>query len=231
MVSRRDYLLIASAGAPAGDAYGLALARPDAPTTRTTPCVMCPSDTHDSDKELAWARRIRAGDASAFESLFSAYYASLLRFTFGYVKARSVAEELVQDTFFHLWLQRERWEVRETVRAYLYTATRNRALNWLRRRAMEQRWTDNADDSTDVAFVPRMERADERAQMTELDAAIHAAIDQLPPRCRETFVLSRQHHLSHEQIADVMGISVKTVQEQMGRALRALRHSLAEWLE
>jgi RNA polymerase sigma-70 factor (ECF subfamily) len=67
--------------------------------------------------------------------------------------------------------------------------------------------------------------------LAELDRAIRAAVDRLPPRCREAFQLSREHQLSYEQIAETMGTSVKTVQEQIGRALRALRSSLAEWLQ
>lgn len=191
-----------------------------------------PLDPHDSDHELELVHRIRGGDAAAFEALFTAYYEPLLRFAFGYVKTRGVAEELVQDVFFHLWAQRERWDVQDTVRAYLYATARNRSLNWLRRGAVEQRWAERveADGDGDATF-PRLERADERLRLAELDAAIRAAIDRLPPRCRETFVLSRYHHLTYEQIAEVMGTSVKTVQEQIARALRALRAGLAPWLD
>ena len=201
---------------------------------------MASSDPRNADVELELIRRVREGDTGAFEVLFTTYYEPLLRFALVYVKIRGVAEELVQDVFFHLWSQRERWDVQDTVRAYFYATTRNRALNWLRRGALEQRWADrvNADidadgdpDETARAIFPRSERADERLRVAELDAAIHAAVDRLPPRCREAFVLSREHHLTYEQIGEVMGISVKTVQEQIARALRSLRVSLASWLE
>lgn len=192
---------------------------------------MAATDPRDSDVELQLIRRVRDGDSGAFETLFVTYYEPLLRFAFGYVKIPGVAEELVQDVFFHLWAQRERWDVQDTVRAYLYAATRNRSLNWLRRGALEQRWADRAGVDDADGIFPRSERADERLGVAELDAAIRAAIDRLPPRCRETFVLSREHHLTYEQIAEVMGISVKTVQEQIARALRALRAGLAPWLE
>jgi RNA polymerase sigma-70 factor (ECF subfamily) len=190
------------------------------------------SDAERSDRDAHWVESVRRGDSTAFEALFLTYYERLVRFVYGYVKTRSVAEEVVQDVFFNIWSQRERWEVKGAVRTYLYAATRNRALNRLRRGDLEQRWTDGGVDEADVAaLVPRIALADERVELAELDAAIRQAIDRLPPRCRETFVLSRQHHLSYEQIALVMEISVKTVQEQIARALRSLRASLATWLE
>jgi RNA polymerase sigma-70 factor (ECF subfamily) len=188
------------------------------------------SAPRDSAHELELARRIRDGDAAAFEALFTAHYEALLRYAFSYMKTRTLAEELVQDVFFTLWAQRERLEIQDTVRAYLYASTRNRALNWMRRRALEQEWARQVNTAGDP-ILPRRERADEYVHTAELSAAIRAAIDQLPPRSREAFVLSRHHHLTYEQIAEVMGISVKTVQEQIARALRALRARLAGWLE
>jgi RNA polymerase sigma-70 factor (ECF subfamily) len=190
------------------------------------------SDAERSDRDAQWVQRVRHGDSPAFEGLFLAYYERLVRFVYGYVKTRSAAEEVVQDVFFNIWSHHERWEVQGAVRTYLYAAARNRALNRLRRSDLEQRWAESvADDEDVVAVVPRVPQANERVELVELDAAIRHAIDQLPPRCRETFVLSRQHHLSYEQIAQVMEISVKTVQEQIARALRSLRTSLAIWLE
>jgi RNA polymerase sigma-70 factor (ECF subfamily) len=189
------------------------------------------SDAEPSDRDAQWVRSVRRSDTAAFEALFLTYYERLVRFVYGYVKSRSVAEEVVQDVFFNIWSQRDRWEVQGAVRTYLYAATRNRALNRIRRSALEQRWADGMGEDDATAILPRIAQANERVELTELDAAIRHAIDQLPPRCRETFVLSRQHQLSYEQIAQVMQISVKTVQEQIARALRSLRTSLATWLE
>lgn len=194
---------------------------------------MSTSDLRGSDPEIEMVHAVRDGDVAAFEALVKTYYEPLLRFAFGYVKSRVVGEELLQDVFFHLWEQRAQWEVRDTVRGYLFAATRNRALNWLRRVALEQRWADGAaaDGNGDLAILPRPQSPDERLALAELDEAIRAAIEQLPPRCRETFILSRLHHLSHEQIGEVMGVSEKTVQAQIGKALHSLRQALAPWRE
>jgi RNA polymerase sigma-70 factor (family 1) len=181
--------------------------------------------------ELELMERIRLGDTAAFDVLFTANYEPLLRFAYTYMRSRAAAEEVVQDVFLKFWAQRERCVIRETVRQYLFAATRNQALNRLRRGQLEYQWVtkaQQADGATTV--VPRARLADEETRVAELDSAIRAAVDRLPKRCREAFLLSREHRFTYEQIAELMGISVKTVQEQIGRALRALRISLADWL-
>jgi RNA polymerase sigma-70 factor (ECF subfamily) len=193
------------------------------------------SPAPDADRalnELALARRVQAGDSVAFEALFTAYYEPLLRYAVGYVKSRAAAEEMVQDVFLTCWVQREQWQIEGSVKGYLYAMTRNRALNWLRRSTVERRWASTIERApAPMRLLPRQDPADEATRMAELDRAIRAAVDRLPPRCREAFQLSREHQLSYEQIAEAMGTSVKTVQEQIGRALRSLRNSLSEWLQ
>lgn len=187
----------------------------------------------DTARDLECIERVRAGDARAFEALFAGYYEPMVRYAFGLVQVRAIAEELVQDVFVNLWERRERWTVQSSIRTYLFGATRNRALNWLRHATLHRQWAESIDPLDDSAtpLVPRVAGADEHVRLVELRAAILRAIEQLPGRRRETFLLSREHHLTYEQIAEVMGVSVKTVEEQIARALRSLRASLAQWLE
>jgi RNA polymerase sigma-70 factor, ECF subfamily len=199
-----------------------------APRSETSPS---PAESDRAPLELALAERVRDGDTAAFETLFTAYYEPLLRYAVGYVKSRPAAEEMVQDVFLTCWVQREQWQVEGSVKGYLYAMTRNRALNWLRRGSVERRWAASVERTPGASrLVPRQDPADQATRLAELDRAIRAAVDRLPPRCREAFQLSREHQLSYEQIAETMGTSVKTVQEQIGRALRALRLSLADWV-
>ncbi len=177
------------------------------------------------DAELV--RRIRAGDERALEIVFRAHYAGMASFVQRYVRSADVAEELVQDVFFKLWSKREHLAEIETLRTYLFRAARNTALNHLRRLKLERRWQEEqvaGDDSP--AFV-----ADDEAAWTEVDAAVQEAIGRLPPRCREIFLLSRDGGLTYAEIARALGISVKTVETQMGRALKSLRVSLRPFRE
>jgi len=173
------------------------------------------------------AERIRRGDAGAFEALFREHHPGLCRFAEGYVRDPAVAEELVQDVFFELWRGRAGWELRTTLRAYLYGAVRNRALNHLKRAGRERGWLARLRGEGDPADPsPSPERA---AAESEAAAAVARAIARLPARARMVVELRWQHGLRHGEIAEVMGISVKGVENQLGRALKALRGMLGDF--
>ncbi|HEX2780287.1 MAG TPA: RNA polymerase sigma-70 factor [Gemmatimonadaceae bacterium] len=169
--------------------------------------------------------RIRQGDQGAFDTLFRAHYAALVRHVEGMLRRRDVAEEVVQDVMLELWRRRETLVVDDSLRAYLYRATRNRALNHLRHEAIVRR--SEPELTPDPESRPR---GDAELVLEELDAAIKRAVAELPDRCREVFELSRMRGLKYSEIASTLGISVKTVEAQMGKALRLLRASLAGWL-
>jgi RNA polymerase sigma-70 factor (ECF subfamily) len=171
-------------------------------------------------------RRIRAGDERALEEVFRAHYTGMASFVQRYVFAPDIAEELVQDIFVKLWSRREQLSEIESFKTYLYRAVRNQALNWLRRRKLERRWEEEQDPEP-AALVA----TDDIATQGEVAAAVKAAIGRLPPRCREIFLLSRDGGLTYNDIARTLDISVKTVETQMGRALKSLRNSLASFRE
>jgi RNA polymerase sigma-70 factor (ECF subfamily) len=167
--------------------------------------------------------RIRRGDPAAFEALFRAHYQSMCTFALRYTDSAAVAEELVQDVFAAVWVDRLRWPGPANRRAYLLTAVRNRALNAGRRRRMEQDWVDaeivGGEPFVDTsAAVPRRE-----------DPAAHAelarAMSSLPERCRLVMHLRWREGMSYADIAAVMGISTKGVENQLARGLRALRRA------
>ncbi|MFN8570586.1 MAG: RNA polymerase sigma-70 factor [Gemmatimonadaceae bacterium] len=176
--------------------------------------------------DAALVQRIREGDERALEIVFRAHYAGLAAFVQRYVQAPDVAEELVQDIFLKLWSRRQQLTDIESLRTYLFRAVRNQALNWLRRRKLERRWEEeHSDEAEPVTTIA----ADDDASEQEITQAVRYAVDRLPPRCREIFLLSRDGGLTYNEIAKALDISVKTVETQMGRALKALRISLASW--
>ncbi len=126
----------------------------------------------------------------------------------------------------HLWERCDAGDVPLLTTAYLYTAARNRALKHLRHRRVVARWAERVAS----APLPTGPQADERLRTREMAEAIRRAIDALPDRCRQIFLLSREKYLSYAEIAEVLGISVKTVETQMWRALKSLRKSLAPYL-
>ena len=169
--------------------------------------------------------RLRQGDDDAYEAIFRQWYAPLVATTTALLRDRGPAEEVVQDVLLELWRRRENLTFETSLRAYLFQAARNRALNYIRRQRVEAR-----GESTIAAGMPTPEAADSEAREGELNVAIQAAIAGLPDRCREVFELSRIHGLKYSEIATQLGISVKTVEAQMGKALRVMREKLAPWL-
>jgi RNA polymerase sigma-70 factor (ECF subfamily) len=169
--------------------------------------------------------RLRRGEDAAYETIFRQWYAPLVAMTTALLRDRGPAEEVVQDVLLELWRRRESITFETSLRAYLFQAARNRALNHLRRLRVEAR-----GEATIAAGMPTVEAADSEAREAELNAAIQAAIAGLPDRCREVFELSRVNGLKYSEIATRLGISVKTVEAQMGKALRVMREKLAPWL-
>jgi RNA polymerase sigma-70 factor (ECF subfamily) len=124
-----------------------------------------------------------------------------------------------------LWRRRESLASDGSAQAYLFQAARNRVLNHLRHLKIEQR--SEPEIAGDSSSTPH---ADAEVTHEELSAAVQDAVRSLPDRCREVFELSRVHGLKYAEIATELGISVKTVEAQMGKALRTLRERLAAWL-
>ena len=175
------------------------------------------------DRELLG--RLRQGDEAAYEAIFRQWYAPLVATTTVLLRDRGPAEEVVQDVLLELWRRRDSITFETSLRAYLFQAARNRGLNYLRRQRVEAR-----GEATIAAAMPTPEPADSEARESELNVAIQSAIAGLPDRCREVFELSRIQGLKYSEIATELGISVKTVEAQMGKALRVMREKLAPWL-
>ncbi len=168
---------------------------------------------------------LRNGEEPAFDAIFRAHYAGLVRFAESILGDRGAAEEICQDVLLELWRRRESIRVETSLQSYLFRAARNRALNAVRHDNVVRR-----EGAAIAAASPTVPRADEATYHAEMDRAVEAAVATLPPRCREIFELSRFHGLTYNEIAVAMGISAKTVEAQMGKALRVLRDRLAPWL-
>ena len=175
------------------------------------------------DRELLL--RIQAGDEGAYDSVFRTWYPVLVRVATALLREVDAAEEVAQDVMLELWRRRHLLDTDVSLRAYLLRSIRNRSLNHLRhlrvRRQSEAEIeaTYNAPLGSDQPVVAK-----------ELSDAVQAAIRELPPRCREVFELSRVHGLRYAEIAEALEISQKTVEAQMGKALKLMRQRLALWL-
>ena len=177
-----------------------------------------------------WVARIRESDRAAFEALVRHYSDPLCAFIYNNTRDVEATKELVQDLFLWIWRHRHEWDVRGGLTTYLYRSARNHAVSYVRHDRLERRWQEEMSLAGNLEFErPSAVRPDDDAGTAELSAAIERAVGSLPERCRQVFTLNRQHHLTYREIAETLGISVKTVEVHMGRALAALRRQLTDW--
>lgn len=169
---------------------------------------------------------LRAGDAHAYEAVFREYHARLCSFAYSYLENRSEAEEIVQDLFLALWQKREQLEVRTSLRAYLFTAVRNRVLNRSARARLEKMHLEQLDP-TDFE-TGESTAVEEHISSEQIAARVQAAMTELPTGCRRVLQLRWQNGLSYAEIAEALGISVKGVENQLARARKSLRQRLGD---
>ncbi len=190
------------------------------------------SERSDAERERAWVAGIKAGDEAAFDAVFTTYYQLLCRYATSILGSADAAEDVVQSVFVAIWNFREAWELRRTLKLYLYTAVRNSAVQELRKRRTRQRLNDLhvRPDAMDAESDSPTWAADTSVEQAELLDSLERAVAALPPRGQQAYRLHRDHGLTYDEIADVMGISPKTVSVHIGRALLALRKALAAHL-
>jgi RNA polymerase sigma-70 factor (ECF subfamily) len=169
-----------------------------------------------------WAQRIRASDEDAFAEFFRAIYSQMVKFAWRYTRSESDAHDVVQESFVKLWKLRENVDPNQSLRAYLYQIVRSRALNYLRDKKDHTSIEDTNQNTLKVqnkVLANVLENENYDKKMGEL-------ISELPDRQREAMELSRFEGLNHDEIADVMQISPRTVNNHIVAALKTLRK---EW--
>lgn len=171
-------------------------------------------------------KALSEGDITHFEMLFKTYYQPLCHYAYTFLHDKEDAEEIVQSTFLLVWERRENLAIRTSVRPYLYAMVRNACLNVLKHNKIKQRHAGEemalADRSHDAVM--------HTISSIELEQRIRLAMDELPGQCRVVFKLSRFEELKYSEIAEQLNISVKTVENHMGKALRIMREQLKDYL-
>jgi len=179
-----------------------------------------------TDNQLRWIEGLKAGEKSVFDEIFRAYYEELVGFCLRYIPDQDMACEIVQDMFVKLWIRREDLFVTISLKAYLYKATRNHALNYLNQLKIQDKYKSYIGFQTlDGGNSPL-----DKLQESDLEEEIKRAVLSLPERRRKVFEMSRHEGLKNKQIAEKLNISVKTVENQMTKALEFLRNSLKDYL-
>ncbi|TDB65981.1 RNA polymerase sigma-70 factor [Arundinibacter roseus] len=184
--------------------------------------------TCPSRMEVLFKKVVQDGDYVAYRELFTRYYRSLCTYAMRVVVVREVAEEVVSDVFVKLWKNREQIEVHTSFEAYMYRAVRNQSLDYLKLR-MHRVYERESLESIqwNLAYADHYTPAEE-VVFNEFYDRMERYINDLPRQCQLIFRMSREEGLRYREIADQLKISIKTVETQMGRALKVLRERVPE---
>jgi RNA polymerase sigma-70 factor, ECF subfamily len=163
---------------------------------------------------------------AAFEQLFKTHFRGLHAYAITILKDEMMGEEIVQNVFYKFWEKREQLAIETSPKAYLYKAVYHDCLNHLKHKKVKSAHAMHVVRQSN----DQVENASGKILQDELKEHIHEAMNELPEQCRTIFQLSRYEGLKYQEIADEMGLSVKTIENQMGKALKLLRIKLVEFL-
>ena len=158
-------------------------------------------------------------DAQAYKQLFLLFYPSLVPFAISIIKSKELAEEIVSDVFIKIWEKRSQLDKVENLSYYLFTAVKNKCLNQLH--SQQNRAGININDTV-MEFKSLYHDPEQKLISAEMINQIQQAIQELPPRCRLIFKLVKEEGLKYKEVAELLQVSVKTVENQMSLAFKKI---------
>jgi RNA polymerase sigma-70 factor, ECF subfamily len=169
---------------------------------------------------------IQSGDIKVFEQLFRELYAPLCSYANKIVNDKDKAEEIVQDIFYGIWKNKEKLEIKISIKSYLYKAVQNNCLQLIQHQHVEDKYRQHViANLVEYQIDPVREM-----EVNEMNSAIEKTLESLPERCRQIFNMSRFDGLKYKEIAQKLDISTKTVEANMGKALNAFRQNLKHFV-
>ncbi|WP_205529390.1 RNA polymerase sigma-70 factor [Taibaiella koreensis] len=161
-----------------------------------------------------------------FEQVFKSHFKALHAYACTILQEEAMAEEIVQQVFFKLWEKRDQVNIQQSLNAYLYRSVYNECLNYLKHKKVRKAHQSHTLYTAGTAS----DQVSRKVIARELEEKIADALNQLPEQCRTIFQMSRFEELKYREIADKLNLSVKTVENQMGKALKIMRMQLVEYL-
>ncbi len=161
-----------------------------------------------------------------YKALFNEHYSRMVSYAFNFLKEQEASEEVAQEVFYQLWINRNKTDIKSLISSYLYRAVRNRCINLIKHIEIREKYKQF--NSTEIA--QKEEEEVDTLTISELDQKIRTAIDQMPQQRKKIFIMSRYDEMTYKEIAEKMNLSKKTIENQMGKALKYLREELKEYL-
>nr|WP_319511162.1 RNA polymerase sigma-70 factor [uncultured Draconibacterium sp.] len=185
------------------------------------------------EKQKYLLKKLKSGDEGTYISLFEEYYVGLCAYSRRYVGRKDIAEDIVSETFFKIWENRKKLEITGSIKSYLFQAVANNSLHHLRKLKKEEKLDDyfSGTESENIGFKEVAENITENSLLIkELHSRIEEAVNLLPPQQQTAFRLKRFEGKKNKEIADEMGLAVKTVEMHLSKAVISLRKNLQDYL-
>lgn len=185
----------------------------------------------DADNDLFV--KIKQGSMDAFETLYFDMQPRMYAFSRKFIEDKEVARDIIQEIFFEFWEKRFDTEIKTSVNAYLFKILHNKCLNHIRDTKIRGQYVDFIDikfKEAELLFFDQDQESYKSIFLKEIEDICNASIEHLPESCREIFILSRRQGMSNKEIADRLDISVRTVENQIYKALKILKANLKDYL-
>jgi RNA polymerase sigma-70 factor (family 1) len=170
--------------------------------------------------------RLKKGEEIAYEMLFKEYYKVLTIFAVKYLKDLEASKELVQELFVHIYEKRENLDINSSLKSYLFRSVHNRCINSINAQKIRDRYAEHYNKTSDF----KTNTLEQDVNVSELENALHIAINNLPPKCKAIFKMNRFEGLSNHEIAEKLTLSKRTVETQISKALKILRVKLEPYM-
>jgi RNA polymerase sigma-70 factor (family 1) len=169
--------------------------------------------------EKEFIQKLKSGDRSAYKNLFSQYYSWLCNYVYKLTNDNSIAEDLVQEVFINLWEKREQINISSSLKNYLFRACHNQFLQHLRKEKIRIKFLNS------IQYEVLFDNYDSESKKIHEDKLekLNSLISQLPPKCKDIFTKSKLQKMKYKDIAIELNISIKTVENQMSKALKFLK--------
>jgi len=182
---------------------------------------------HKHNQDLYFFSRLKLGDEDAFDYLFNYYYPGLVVYAGKFLVNNHLAEEIVQGVFMKLWQDKRYIEINSSVKSYIFQSVKNKCLDILKHRKIKDDYARKVLNEQELSNEATWDTYIE----SELYVILIREIEKLPAECQKVFKYSRIRNFTNKEIAEKLGISVKTVENQISKALKVLRIALKEYLK
>lgn len=179
-------------------------------------------NSQNNYKEYLIIKCLRENDEEAFELLFKEHYKPLCLYMSYFIKQNDVVEQIVQDVFVNIWENRKTFSPKGNIKSYLYKSVKNKGLNYIKHEKVKIKTKEDLK----AVYYSEEVNIEKQFESKELLKLIEQQVDQLPEKCREVFVLVKFNGFSYNEASEILNISPKTVENQMGKALKKLREFL-----